>query len=194
MISHCSQDADLRWSDVNLDEMMITLTDESNAANAGTRESRRLKSGRSRSFPTHSELASVLQLRARQGRYVFAGPRGGRLKPDTVRRLLIRYVLEPLAEKFPAITGQRGFGDGRLHSFRHYFCSTCANDGVREQMLMEWLGHRNSEMVRHYYHLHDEVAKRKMSSIDFLGGAAGVPPAAEEAHHVEEEPPSQKSA
>jgi hypothetical protein len=40
-------------------------------------------------------------------------------------------------------------------------------------MVMAWLGHRDSEMVRHYYHLHDEEAKRRMADLDFLGGASG---------------------
>jgi integrase len=94
------------------------------------------------------------------------------LKPDTVRRILVREVLEPLAHRFPR-TGHKGFRDGRLHSFRHYFCSTCANSGVPERMVMEWLGHVDSEMVRHYYHLHDAEARQRMAGLDFLGGAGG---------------------
>ena len=105
--------------------------------------------------------------------YVFHGPRGGRLKPDTVRRILVREVIEPLTERFPSPTDEKGFRDARLHSFRHYFCSTCANSGVPERMVMEWLGHVDSEMVRHYYHLHDEEARRRMADLDFLGGAGG---------------------
>jgi hypothetical protein len=40
-------------------------------------------------------------------------------------------------------------------------------------MLMDWLGHANSEMIRHYYHLHDDEAKAQMNQLDFLGGAGG---------------------
>jgi hypothetical protein len=40
-------------------------------------------------------------------------------------------------------------------------------------MVMDWLGHADSEMIRHYYHLHDEDAKRRMNGLDFLGGAGG---------------------
>ncbi|SFJ27791.1 RNA 3'-terminal phosphate cyclase [Planctomicrobium piriforme] len=60
---------------------------------------------------------------------------------------------------------QRGFIDGRLHSFRHYFCSTCANAGVKERVLMNWLGHRNSKMVHRYYHLHDDESRRQMKQV-----------------------------
>jgi integrase len=104
---------------------------------------------------------------------VFHGPRGGRLKPDTVRQVLIRDVLTPLEKKFKREGGQVGFADGRLHSFRHFFCSTCANSGVPEQVVMAWLGHRDSAMVRHYYHLHDDEAQRQMERLDFLGKAGG---------------------
>jgi hypothetical protein len=53
---------------------------------------------------------------------------------------------------------------------------------------MAWLGHQDSEMVRHYYHLHDDESRRRMNEINFLGGAAGGPPADQEAHTVEEMP------
>jgi hypothetical protein len=35
----------------------------------------------------------------------------------------------------------------------------------------EWLGHEDGEMVRHYYHLHDEEARRQMARLDPLGSA-----------------------
>jgi hypothetical protein len=53
------------------------------------------------------------------------------------------------------------------------FCSTCANNGVPERMVMDWPGHADSDMLRHDYHLHDEESMRRMDSLDFLGGAGG---------------------
>jgi integrase len=61
---------------------------------------------------------------------------------------------------------------GRLHSFRHYFCSRYANSGVPEQVVMAWLGHADSKMVRHYYHLHDDEAQRQMKRLQFLSGSS----------------------
>ena len=86
-----------------------------------------------------------------RGLHIFRGPRGGKLKPDTVRNILIREVIKPLAERFPNPLGKKGFAAGRLHSFRHYFASMCANQGTAERVAMEWMGHADSEMVRHYY-------------------------------------------
>ena len=165
--------ASLRWSDIDLESGRLALTDETGRAKSSGLKRRELKSGRSRSFPIHPDLLSVFRRLPRIDAYVFHGPRGGRLKPDTLRRILVREVIEALAEKFPTPEGERGFMHGRLHSFRHCFCSTCANSGVPERMVMDWLGHADSEMIRHYYHLHDEEAKRRMDSLDFLGGAGG---------------------
>ena len=80
---------------------------------------------------------------------IFHGPRSGAIKADTVRTILIREVLTPLAGRFPS-PGVVGFRDGRLHSFRHYFCSVAANSGVPELAVMSWLGHSASAMVQHY--------------------------------------------
>jgi hypothetical protein len=57
-----------------------------------------------------------------------------------------------------------------------FFCSTCANSGVPEQVVMKWLGHQSSNMLRHYYHLHDEEGQRQVQKLNFMGkpAAAGV--------------------
>jgi len=40
---------------------------------------------------------------------------------------------------------------------------------------MRWLGHRSSEMVQHYYHLHDAEAKQRMDKLNFTGISMDVP-------------------
>ena len=89
------------------------------------------------------------------------------MRPDNVRHILIKRVIKPLSTKFPSPDDEVGFKDGRLHSLRHYFCSTCSNSGVPEQVVMRWLGHRSSEMIKRYYHLHDSEARQQMSRVDF---------------------------
>jgi integrase len=168
-----SELASLRWSDIDLSAGRLRLTDETGRSASPGHERRELKSDRGRSFPIHPDLHEVLDRLPRTDAHIFHGPLGRRLKPDTVRTVLVREVLTPLAKSFPKLGDEPGFEDGRLHSFRHYFCSTCANNGVPERMVMEWLGHQNSEMVRIYYHLHDDEARRRMAALDFLGGAGG---------------------
>jgi integrase len=60
--------------------------------------------------------------------------------------------------------------NSRLHSFRHYFASICATSGVPERVAMEWLGHQDSEMVQHDFHLHDEESRWQMERLNPLGG------------------------
>ncbi|MBA3481844.1 MAG: site-specific integrase [Pirellulales bacterium] len=182
----------LRWSDFDWEKRALILTRQ--AAHGDSDEGRApLKSKRSRMLAISKDLWPVLQRlpRLKDG-YVFHGPRGGRLKDDFVRLRLISQVLHPLKDRFPT-EGEKGFADGRLHSFRHYFCSVCADSGVPEQRLMAWMGHKDSEMIRHYYHLNDGEARRSMDEIDFLatrsGSAAGV-----QEEQREEDTPSEKSA
>ncbi|WP_261342097.1 tyrosine-type recombinase/integrase [Calycomorphotria hydatis] len=56
-----------------------------------------------------------------------------------------------------------------MRSFRHYFCSMCANSGVPEQVLKSWMGHQSSRMVRRYYYLHDEESRQQINKINFEG-------------------------
>ncbi|QDU88406.1 Tyrosine recombinase XerD [Pirellulimonas nuda] len=177
--------AGLRWSDVDLNNGMLSLTDETGYSDS-TGARRQLKSGRSRSFPIHADLMRLLREMPHRSRYIFVGPRGGKLKPDTVGRRLRKSILEPLAERFPSSEGVRGFVNGTPHSFRHYFCSTCSNGGVPERIVMQWLGHADSAMIRNYYHLSDAESRRKMDQLQFLGdpprgesAASGTPPVTE---------------
>jgi integrase len=188
-----SELAGLRWSDIDMVKQVLVLTRQ--AAYRKPEEERRvLKSKRSRTLVIAKDLRRVLQrLPRHKDGFVFHGPRGGRLKDDFVRRRLISQVLEPLKERFPAEAGEKGFADGRLHSFRHYFCSVCANNGVPEQMLMTWMGHRDSEMVRHYYHLNDGEARRQMDEIDFLAARSGCT-AGDQEEQRREDTPGEKSA
>jgi integrase len=165
--------ASLRWSDIDFTEQMLRLTDQTSMRRKTVRARRQTKTGHSRSFPINPDLMAVLQKISKSSRYVIEGPTGGQLQHDKVLRAFVRDVVTPLTQEFPALDEETGFADGRLHSFRHFFCSTCANNNVPEQMVMRWLGHRSSEMVRHYYHLHDDEAKRRMNQLNFLGEVGG---------------------
>ncbi len=164
-----SELAGLMWKDIDLQRKIIILADESRQRGAANKKKRTTKSGKSRSFPIHTDLLDVLaEIEKHNDGLVFHGPLGGKIKPDTIRNILIREVLEPLSKKFPAEPGKTGFKNGRLHSFRHYFCSVCANNGTPERVLMNWLGHSNSRMVKRYYHLHDEESLKQMQKITFV--------------------------
>ena len=162
-----SELAQLRWNDLDFEKRVIALVDESRQTmKQEGRGQRTLKNKRNRSFPMNEQLVPLLKnmLRDQDG-FVFHGPLGGRLKPDTVRTILINQVLGPLKPHFPAASGETGFEHCRLHSFRHLFCSQCSNNGVSERVVMDWLGHADAEMVRRYYHLDAQESRRQMDRV-----------------------------
>ena len=165
-----SELASLRRSDVDESANVIRLTDE---RGGGRRrkvgEERRTKGRRSRTIPIHPDLHRVIErLKPHSDGRLLHGPRGGRLKPDTVRNILVRDVIKALCSQFPTPPGEIGFEHGRVHSFRHYFVSQAFRAGVSEGEIMSWVGHRDSKMVAHYRHLSAEDAQRKMKQISFV--------------------------
>ncbi|SMP61364.1 hypothetical protein SAMN06265222_10785 [Neorhodopirellula lusitana] len=50
---------------------------------------------------------------------------------------------------------------------------TFANTSIPERIVTSWLGHSDSERVRHFYHLADEEALREMENLDLVGKDAG---------------------
>ncbi|MEI7836984.1 MAG: tyrosine-type recombinase/integrase [Planctomycetota bacterium] len=166
--------ATLRWDDVDLEQGTVRITnDPDNAASRLSGKRRRTKNRHDRSFPISDELRPVLEKiqRHRDG-YVLHGPRGGRLKADTARNVLTRRVLSGVAKELRGKGVETHVEEGRLHSFRHYFCSQCANSGTPVQMVLTWLGHHDSKMVIYYYHLSDELARTQMKKLTFVGSAS----------------------
>jgi len=88
-----------------------------------THTPRRTKNRRDRSLPIHIERLPVLKgTKQSSDGLVFHGPREDKIKPDTVRNILIKQVIAPMKERFPTPPGAPGFEHGRLHSFRHALC------------------------------------------------------------------------
>jgi len=197
MITHCLQNPELHWlghvlialatTGLRISELAslresdiqngkIVLPDTSRRGTLKQRQqARTTKGGYTRSFPIHPDLQAVLdRLPRHSDGLLFHGPKSGRLKPDTVRNIFIRKVITPLSSFFPAPPDEIGFADGRIHSFRHYFCSQCADHNTPEQMLMLWLGHRDSRMVRHYYHLRENISAEHMNKLNLVGAAAAA--------------------
>ena len=104
---------------------------------------------------------------------IFHGPRGGRHKPDVVRRVLIRDVPGPLAERFATPAAEVEFADGRLHRFRHFCCSLYVGRGVSPRVVMRWVRHKDSRMVEPDSHLHDEEARRQCDRIKLFDEGSG---------------------
>jgi integrase len=155
----------LRWSDVDIRKETILVANDASTAGPAE-ERRRTKSRKNRVVPVHPELLKLLQIlpRKEDGR-VFHGPRGGALRSDKVLRILTRDVLPRAAKSLRDLGVETEIEKGRLHSFRHFFCSECANHNVPGLNLMAWLGHKNSEMMQYYYHLSDAQSQSAMARL-----------------------------
>ncbi len=57
----------------------------------------------------------------------------------------------------------------KLHTFRHFFASFCANNGVEMAKLMIWMGHSSVEMLMKYYSLGEDESRQAMLSVPFEG-------------------------
>src|SRR5262245_18706371 len=103
----------LRWSDVDFNSRTILLTDErASSRRKKLGEVRTTKGKRNRPVPICTELLKVFRTLKKQKHSdsrIFHGPRGGILKPDTVRNVFLRDVIEPLKVKFPTPAGEIGF-------------------------------------------------------------------------------------
>ncbi len=172
-----SELASLKWEDLDLEKRSITLTDNLAFSRLSERDqAKTTKSHYSRKLPIHLELLPTFQRlldHRKPDGLVFHGPRLGKVKPDTIRNILKREVLAPLKDRFPKSESGRSFHDGRLHSFRHFFCSNCAKRGVPERTLMAWLGHRSSDMIRIYYHNDLEHSRAEMTKLPTLAPSNG---------------------
>ena len=118
------------------------------------------KNKKDRKLPIHPRVREVLQRLTRRHRWVFAAgrsakfPRGGN-----------QIHLDHLREKLLGILRELGIERGGLHSFRRFFISYCANQGVSPTVLMKWVGHSDLRMIVRYYQLHDTESQQAMQTL-----------------------------
>ena len=152
---------DLEWRDVDSKFEMLHVRDESFLKSHGETK-RRTKTRKSRKIPVHKNLAPTLRDLPKTGKNHLYGPRGGTLRNDLFGDTLREKVL-------PKVVGKVGNEDlMRLtaHGFRHYFVSRCANLGVPQLSVMNWLGHKTSRMTNYYYHANEAASIKHMRQLE----------------------------
>lgn len=148
----------LTWDDVDRAEGFIHIRDES----LDRESDRSTKTGYSREVPIHEIVDAILdQLSAKPGQLVFHGPRGGKLRNDTFGDHLRKYALVPLSSKFP----HKRFQVITAHSFRHFFASQCAANGVAQQTAMGWMGHMTDAMAKYYFHSDKQSSRENIKKL-----------------------------
>ena len=163
--------AKLRWTDIDFPSNTIRLTDErARPRRKQTGQERRIKGKRGRALPIHPAFREVLAALPRhRGGLVFHGEKGVRLSDRRMLEALQGRVIESLKNEFPTPEGEIGFASRTIHGLRHFFCSEAYRNGAKDAELLEWLGHRDSEIMKLYRHLRREDSRRRMEQINFLG-------------------------
>ena len=152
---------DLEWRDVDSNYKMLQIRDETFMKGLG-KNKRRTKSRKSRKIPIHKDLADLLRDIPRTGENILYGPRGGKLRNDLFGDTLRAKVLPIVVNK----VGNEDLLRLTAHGFRHYFVSKCANLGVPQLSVMNWLGHKTSRMTNYYYHANDAASLNHMRQLE----------------------------
>jgi len=137
----------LCWEDIRINHGRFTMIHIRRGGSNGM-----TKDKDERFIPVHRIISDLLEPARKNTGLIF--------KSVTERRLLKR--LKGLCEKC-------GFENPRqykLHSFRHYFASLCANNHTAYRKALAWLGHSSSEMLELYYHLNDEDSQNAMLALE----------------------------
>jgi integrase len=147
----------LTWDDIDFERGFIEVRAKDNW---------KPKDGDDRSIPMHGRIRRLLNSLPHEGRWVFVGPQCPKY-PDGGQRVSERRALRALKRAAKAAAIPEDIR--KLHTFRHFFASYCANNGVEMAKLMKWLGHSSVEMVMKYYTLEAEESRQAMLSVPFDG-------------------------
>jgi integrase len=149
----------LTWEDVDFEKGFVEIR---------AKDDWKPKDGDDRSVPMNQRVRRLLDGLPRDGRWVFLGPPCAKY-PEGGQRVAERRALGALKKA----ARKAGVPEEKrtLHTFRHFFASFCANNGVPPFMLAKWLGHSSLEMVMRYYTLGKEESVRAMEALS-CGGMA----------------------
>lgn len=156
----------LQWSNVLFDENVLQIQDTSR--NQPVQIARTTKNRTTRLTPIPAEVRKRLERLAEKDTngVVFRSRMGKALNAAYARKMFRSKIVTPLAPQFDNVeSGEPTFSDGSLHSLRHYFVSVCANANIPREVLMAWVGHRDSNMINRYYTLHDDMSQQQMQRL-----------------------------
>ena len=89
---------------------------------------------------------------------VFLMPNGRQVSAKKLRRYL------------KSLCRQCGFENPKqykLHTFRHFFASYCAQGNLSYKYILEWMGHSSSAILDMYFTMNDRHAHKAMNSLSF---------------------------
>jgi integrase len=168
----------LQWRDVQFvgdEPTVIQLRDES-ASTTGRKETgRTTKNGQSRSLPVNPALVGYLKAHRGAARSpVFKSATGKTVDDDKVRKALNAVTRHLTGTGNPTLS--EDLHHLSPHGLRHFFISQAASSkDTSESVLMRWVGHADSKLLRHYFHLSDRRAVELMSKLNLGVVSRDVP-------------------
>jgi hypothetical protein len=112
-----------------------------------------------RFIPIHPrKLGPVLRTLPRTSEQVFLMPGGRSICEKKLRRYL-KNVCEQCGLHNPQ--------QYKLHTFRHFFASYCAQQNLSYKYVLEWRGHSSSAILDVYFTMNDRHAQAAMNSLSF---------------------------
>ena len=146
----------LQWEDVDLDSNVIHV----HRGGSGTKP----KDKEDRFIPIHSrKLKPVLRLLPQQSELVFLMPNRRKVAP----KKLLAYLKN--------LCRQCGFQNPqqyKVHTFRHFFASYCAQQNLSYKYVLEWMGHSSSAILDMCFTTNYRHALAGMNSMSFEAGKA----------------------
>ena len=141
----------LRWEDVDFDLNVIHIQRGGSDGKPKNKEDRFI--------PIHArKLKPILRSLPRKSDLVFLMPDGRQVSPKKLRAYLKR------------LCRQCGFENPKqykLHTFRHFFASYCAQQNLSYKYILEWMGHSSSAILDMYFTMNDRQAQVAMNSLSF---------------------------
>ena len=139
----------LQWEDVDSDHSVVHV----HRGGSGGRP----KDKEDRFIPIHArKLKPLLQSLPRQCELVFLMPDDEKVSPKKLRRYLKN------------LCKQCGFENPqqyKLHTFRYFFASYCAQRNLSYKYVLGWMGHSSSAILDMYFTMNDRHAQAAMNSM-----------------------------
>ena len=141
----------LRWEDVDLECNVIHVCRGGSSGKPKDKEDKFI--------PIHTQkLKPILQTLPRVSETVFQMPNS----LEVSQKKLLAYLKRLCAE-----CGFTNPNQYKLHTFRHFFASYCAQQNLSYKYTLEWMGHSSSAILDLYFTMNDRYSQMAMNSLSF---------------------------
>jgi site-specific recombinase XerD len=141
----------LQWEDVDFDSNVIHI----HRGGSGDRP----KDKEDRFIPIHNrKLKPILQRLPGKIELVFLMPDNKKVSSKKLRAYL-KHLCKQCGFQNPQ--------QYKLHTFRHFFASYCAQQNLSYKYVLEWMGHSASAILDMYFTMNDRHALAAMNSMSF---------------------------